>query len=325
MLSATGTASGSTYLRGDNTWATVSGTGDLLADGTIPLTANWDVGAFTITGTQFISDISTGTAPFVVSSTTEVANLKAASSTLADTVTTNENLTGDVTSSGNATTIAAGAVDLAMLSATGTASGTTYLRGDNTWATVSGSGDALVANPLSQFAATTSAQLAGVISDETGTGAVVLANAPALINPTGIDTGDVSEVTDKNYVTDAEATVIGNTSGYNSGDIPEASQTWVIDSPAVGGIYGPRIDTARTIDRVQIWTDTGTVDLNVEIRTAPNTSGTNSMTSDLQATSSSVAQTTFADDTIAAGEYLYIDISAVASSPTVLGVTVSYE
>jgi hypothetical protein len=31
-----------------------------------------------------------------------------------------------------------------------------------------GSGDALVANPLSQFAATTSAQLAGVISDETG-------------------------------------------------------------------------------------------------------------------------------------------------------------
>ena len=188
-----------------------------------------------------------------------------------------------------------------------------------------GGGDALVSNPLSQFAATTSAQLAGVISDETGTGAVVLANAPALINPTGIDTGDVSEVTDKNYVTDAEATVIGNTSGYNSGDIPEASQTWVIDSPAVGGIYGPRIDTARTIDRVQIWTDTGTVDLNVEIRTAPNTSGTNSMTSDLQATSSSVAQTTFADDTIAAGEYLYIDISAVASSPTVLGVTVSYE
>ena len=31
-----------------------------------------------------------------------------------------------------------------------------------------GPGDALIANPLSQFAATTSAQLAGVISDETG-------------------------------------------------------------------------------------------------------------------------------------------------------------
>ncbi len=47
----------------------------------------------------------------------------------------------------------------------------------------SGSGDALVGNPLSQFAPTTSAQFAGVISDESGTGAVVLANSPVLITP----------------------------------------------------------------------------------------------------------------------------------------------
>lgn len=46
-----------------------------------------------------------------------------------------------------------------------------------------GGGDALTSNPLSQFAATTSAQLAGVISDETGSGALVLANAPTLISP----------------------------------------------------------------------------------------------------------------------------------------------
>lgn len=53
-------------------------------------------------------------------------------------------LTGDVTGSGTgsfATTIAAGAVDLAMLSATGTPSASTFLRGDNTWATPAGSGD----------------------------------------------------------------------------------------------------------------------------------------------------------------------------------------
>lgn len=39
------------------------------------------------------------------------------------------------------------------------------------------------ANPLSQFGATTSAQLAGVISDETGTGAAVFATSPALVTP----------------------------------------------------------------------------------------------------------------------------------------------
>ena len=30
MLSATGTPSSSTYLRGDNTWATISGSGDMV-------------------------------------------------------------------------------------------------------------------------------------------------------------------------------------------------------------------------------------------------------------------------------------------------------
>ena len=46
-----------------------------------------------------------------------------------------------------------------------------------------GGGDALVANPLSQFAATTSLQLKGVISDETGSGALVFADTPTLITP----------------------------------------------------------------------------------------------------------------------------------------------
>ena len=57
----------------------------------------------------------------------------------AGTVTTNANLTGDVTSTGNATTIATDAVDIGMLSATGIASATTFLRGDNAWAVVDAS------------------------------------------------------------------------------------------------------------------------------------------------------------------------------------------
>ena len=50
-------------------------------------------------------------------------------------------LTGDVTASGSgsvAATIANGAVDIPMLSATGSPSATTFLRGDNTWATPAG-------------------------------------------------------------------------------------------------------------------------------------------------------------------------------------------
>ena len=46
-----------------------------------------------------------------------------------------------------------------------------------------GSDVALVANPLSQFGATTSAQLKGVLSDETGSGAAVFATSPTLVTP----------------------------------------------------------------------------------------------------------------------------------------------
>lgn len=40
-----------------------------------------------------------------------------------------------------------------------------------------------VANPLSQFASTTSAQLAGVLSDESGTGVFALTNSPTFVTP----------------------------------------------------------------------------------------------------------------------------------------------
>ena len=58
---------------------------------------------------------------------------------------TNATHTGDVTGA-TALTIAADAVDIAMLSATGTASASTFLRGDNAWAAAGvGDGDVTVA------------------------------------------------------------------------------------------------------------------------------------------------------------------------------------
>jgi len=80
MLSATGTAGATNFLRGDNSWVVPTDT---------------------------------------------------------DTVYTHPNHSGDVVSTADgATVIQVDAVDIPMLSATGTASSTTYLRGDNAWATV---------------------------------------------------------------------------------------------------------------------------------------------------------------------------------------------
>jgi len=54
-----------------------AGAGDLKANGTVPLTANWDVGAFKVTAAQLESDVAAGTAPLVVASNTAVTNLNA--------------------------------------------------------------------------------------------------------------------------------------------------------------------------------------------------------------------------------------------------------
>ncbi len=80
------------------------------------------------------------------------------------------------------------------LSPSQTGHGGKFLKTDGTdasWEAIPGGGDALTSNPLSQFAATTSLQLKNTLSDETGSGAAVFANSPALVTPTGIVKGDV--------------------------------------------------------------------------------------------------------------------------------------
>lgn len=75
-----------------------------------------------------------------------------------------------------------------------------------------GGGDALTTDPLSQFAATTSAQLAGVISDETGTGALVFATSPTLVTP-ALGTPASGVLTNCTGLTEAGQTLADNTTG----------------------------------------------------------------------------------------------------------------
>lgn len=81
--------------------------------------------------------------------------------------------------------------------------------------TTSSGGDALVANPLSQFASTSSAQLLGVLSDPTGSGLAVFGTSPNITTPTGIVKGDVG-LGNVDNIADASQTALGT---VVSGDI----------------------------------------------------------------------------------------------------------
>lgn len=86
-----------------------------------------------------------------------------------------------------------------------------------------------VAGNLSQFAATTSSQLAGVLSDETGSGSVVLASSPTLTTPTISGNAFMSKA-GTNFL-EFQNTSLGSSSKVSVGMLgaPEANVSWNMD------------------------------------------------------------------------------------------------
>lgn len=121
------------------------------------------------------------------------------------------------------------------------------------------------ADNLSVFAATTSAQLAGVISDETGTGALVFANSPTFVSPalgtpsSGVATnltGTAAGLTAGNVTTNANltgpVTSVGNATSITAGAVTNAM---LAGSIAASKLVGSDIATVGTITS-GVWTGT---------------------------------------------------------------------
>lgn len=179
--------------------ATVATTGkytDLTATPTLGTISSQDsnnvnISGGSIAGVTFTGDVSGNAGTATKLQTARTINGTSFDGTANITVTASANtltgtalpaLDGSALTSLNATNLASGTVPTVRLGS-GTANSTTFLRGDNTWQTIGGGGDALTSGSLAQFAATTSAELAGVISDETGTGKLVFATSPTLVTP----------------------------------------------------------------------------------------------------------------------------------------------
>lgn len=136
-INATGTASASTYLRGDGSWQTVSagGGGDLLAANNLSDLANAATARTNLgvdaAGTDNSTDVT-------LAGSLNYLSLSGQQITLGSI-----DLSTDVT----------GSLPVAALSTTGTANSSTFLRGDGQWATPAGGGggDLLASNNLSDL------------------------------------------------------------------------------------------------------------------------------------------------------------------------------
>jgi hypothetical protein len=92
---------------------------------------------------------------------------------------------------------------------------------------------ALTANKLSAFAATTSSELAGVISDDTGTGALVFATSPVLVTP---NLGTPSTLVGTNISGTGASFTAGTVTNPNlTGEVTTSGLTATVTNSAVIG------------------------------------------------------------------------------------------
>ena len=111
---------------------------------------------------------------------------------------------------------------------------------------------ALTNNKLDVFAATTSAELRTVISDETGTGGLVFADTPTLVTP------NIGAATGTSLVLSGDLTVNGTTTTINSTEITIDDKNLVLGSvatPTDAGADGGGLTLKGATDKTLNWVD----------------------------------------------------------------------
>lgn len=201
-------------------------TAQTLTNKTIDLTNNTLIATSAQLRAAVTDETGTGVLVFATSPTLVTPVLGVATATSINKVTITAPATGSTLTIADGKTLTASNT----LTFTGTDASTVAFSGGGTVA--------YVADKLSVFAATTSAELAGVISDETGTGALVFANTPTLVTPVlGAATATSITATSGNMVINAAA---GNN---NVNLVPTGTGTVDVGSKRITSLAEPTADS----------------------------------------------------------------------------------
>lgn len=229
--------------------------------------------------------------------------------------------------------------------------------GDTGWECAAGAvgGDALTTSGLNQFAATTSANFRTVITNPTGSGAVVFADSPVLVSPAlgTPSSGDPVNLSGAAPNVTAGEAVLASEDPANcvAGEVAGGvSQAWTAEdclNPVTATefsalafgecftLYAPTAEIQGTDDVQSVWrapaavtltevwceTDTGTVNMDLQI---DDGSAADVMGADLPCDATSETDSTGLTGSMAAGNTLDFAITSVATSPTRLTVCIKY-
>lgn len=356
----TGTADATTYLRGDNTWATVSAGGVTDGDkGDVTVSGSgtvWTVDAVGgVTAANVASHVGstsnphattaaqvgadpTGTAASAVSThaalTSGVHGITAFGATLVDDVDAAAARTtlglASIASSGSASDLSTGTVGTARL-ASGTASSTTYLRGDQTWSGITASDVGAQASDadLTAIAALSGTGIARRTAANTWsvgtavTGAELAANTVALSNLAQVatarilgrvtaSTGDVESLTGTQATTLLDAFTstlkgLAPASGGGTSNFLRADGTWT--APPSGGVTDGDKGDITVSSSGTVWTIDAGVVTYAKIQ---NVSATDKLLGRSTAGAGSIEEITCT----AAGRAILDDVDAVAQRTT---------
>jgi hypothetical protein len=154
----------------------------------------------------------------------------------------------------------------------------------------------------------------------TNTGDVVLASPNSGLDLTN-QTLSIGTPTTINNTSTNSVTTNTHTHALSS----KKTYTWIINTPGIGGIAGPRIPVNGTVIQVDSFVTAATsASFNIQKRSTIGTTGTNILSSSMVSTTAGVTSSNFSSASLTVGDWLWVQISAVSGTPGQLCITVTF-